>query len=159
MGQSESNSSSSSNQQKEFLSKYNFVKTEKSESLGEFNLYEDKNNDDYSDYVMVKEIRCDSKNDYDILKQKVERRKRLKSPFLVDMVASYSDVETEWCSKYYRHFLVYEYSSLTFEKELYDRFKMSQSGTMSKVKINKNILFNFISIFQKQNFGISSQIW
>lgn len=133
MGQTDSNITSTSSEQKAFLAKYNFVKTDRSNSLGEFNLYEEKNNDDYSDYVMVKEIRCDSKNEYDILKQKVNRRRRIKDGSLVDLVASYSDVETEWCSKYYRHFLVYEYSSLSFEKELHDRLKISSNGGMGKV--------------------------
>lgn len=150
MGQAESGIQGGNQAQKAFLSKYNYVKTEKTESLGEFNLYEEKNNDNYSDYVMVKEIRCDSKNEYDALKQKVEIRKRLKSPYLVKFIASYSDVETEWCSKYYRHFVVYDYSSLTFEKELYDRFKIGQRGPAPKV--NLNLKFFFQKKFHFKNF-------
>jgi hypothetical protein len=40
------------------------------------------------------------------------------------MITFFEKVETDWCSKYYRMYLVYEYSPLTLEKELWDRFKM-----------------------------------
>jgi hypothetical protein len=121
-----------SKETEDFMKQYNFIKTEMDDRLGEFNLYEDKYNE-YADYVLVKELKCDSKIEYDALKQKVERRKMLKNDFLVNLVASYSTVETEWCSKYYRHFLVYDHSSLTFEKELHDRYKMAKTGREPKV--------------------------
>jgi len=132
-----------------FMKQYNFIKTEMDDRLGEYNLYEDKYNE-YADYVMVKELKCDSKIEYDNLIQKVERRKHLKNDFLVNLVASYSNVETEWCSKYYRNFLVYDHSSLTFEKELHDRYKMAKTGGEAKV------IFKFFFKFQFFFFALKN---
>jgi len=39
-------------------------------------------------------------------------------------VTFFEKVETEWCSKFYNVWIVYEYAPLTLEKELWDRFKM-----------------------------------
>ena len=138
MGQSESSnveSSTNSSGAKEFFKQYNLVKTQNDPNIGEYTLYEDKYNE-YADYVMVKELRCDSKVEYDEIVEKLNRREGLSNDYLVNMVANYSNVETEWCSKYYRHFLAYEHSSLTFEKELHDRYRMMRAGTAVKVSQN-----------------------
>lgn len=48
----------------------------------------------------------------------------IKVEYLAEMKMFLEKIETDWCSKYFRMYLVYEYSPLTLEKELWDRFKM-----------------------------------
>lgn len=92
--------------------------------LGEYTVYEPLDGQ-YEELVLAKETKVDSEPEFHALKNLLQRRKNIRTDFLADFVTFYEKVETEWCSKYYRMWIVYEYAPLTLEKELWDRFKMS----------------------------------
>ena len=94
--------------------------------------------------VLAKEVKVDSEQQFSHLKSVLLRRKNIRTDFLADFITFFEKVETEWCSKYYRIWMVYEYAPLTLEKELWDRFKMSQSSHTGKVS------------FLPQNFPIAN---
>lgn len=86
-----------------------------------------------NELVLVKEVKCDKEEHLWALKSVLSKRAAIKVDYLAEMKTYLERIETDWCSKYYRMYLVYEYSPLTLEKELWDRFKMVQQGQDGKV--------------------------
>jgi hypothetical protein len=132
----------SSNGNKFFAKDYSEVKMENTPTLGEYKVYE-RLNEGYEELVLAKEATVDNAEEFKKLMAVLDKRKLIKTSFLADFVTYFKKVETEWCSKYYRVWMVYEYAPLTLEKELWDRFKMSQSSSSSKVNILKIFIFDF----------------
>lgn len=83
---------------------------------------------------MVKEVKCDKIEHLQELKALLFKRMRIRQDYLAEMKSFREKIETDWCSKYYRVFLMYEYSSLSLEKELWDRQKMTEQGLSGKVR-------------------------
>jgi len=114
-----------------FKSNFKEIKMESTPLLGEYTVYEPSNHK-FDQLVLVKETQGGSAPEFNAMKTLLQRRKNIKTDFLADFVDFFERTETEWCSKYYRLWVVYEYAPLTLEKELWDRFKMSQSDSRAK---------------------------
>lgn len=121
--------------------KSNFIEcnTESTPMLGEYTVYEPLNGQ-YEGLVLAKETKVDNQQEFSNLKNLLNRRSKIKTDFLADLVTYYEKVETEWCSKYYRIWVVYEYSPLTLEKELWDRYKIKNVG-QGKVSLDRFLPF------------------
>lgn len=109
------------------ISGYKEVRIESTPNLGQYTLYEPDINP-LNELVLVKEVNCDKEEHLRQLKTLLTKRMMIKTDYLAEMKTFLERTETDWCSKYYRMYLVYEYSPLTLEKELWDRFKMVQQG-------------------------------
>lgn len=105
------------------ISGYKEVRIESTPNLGQYTLYEPEINP-YNELVLVKEVNCDKEEHLSALKNLLKKRMMIKVEYLAEMKMFLEKIETDWCSKYFRMYLVYEYSPLTLEKELWDRFKM-----------------------------------
>lgn len=118
--------------QNQFLSGFVELKSESTPTLGEYKVYQ-RQNRDYDELVLAKETQTDTEQQFVNLKNILNRRKEINSNHLAEFHSFFEKIESEWCSKFYRVWLVYEYSSLTLEKELWDRFKLGQSNQSEKV--------------------------
>ena len=108
--------------------------------MGEYIVYESRAGG-YEGYVLAKELRLDNDTELGEVRKVLNRRKMLRADYLTDFITFFEKVETDWCSKYFRIWVVYEYSPLTLEKELWDRLKLSQGTRNSKVRFFKNCVF------------------
>ena len=124
--------SSQSSGKKSGISGYREVRIESTPNLGQYTLYEPEHNP-FNELVLAKEVKCDKEEHLRALKILLTKRMSIRADFLAEMKTFVEKIETDWCSKYYRMYLVYEYSPLTLEKELWDRFKMVQQGQEGKV--------------------------
>ena len=135
----------------DFLLEYEEVRTEYDNRMGEVKIYRKITNPEIQ--VLSKEKCFQRKQEFELFMKKVEKRKKLNNEniapllltisniFLFSFLIKLDDIKKEWCSEFFKVFLIYEYQERTLEQVL--RHRRSYNDIDMMVRINK-VNFNHL---------------
>lgn len=148
MGNNDSNLLSSekaviSKYQQELENDYTFLGLKTDPRYGEIKLYEERfpQPGQIRQQVMLIEVPNSDSASYNILRNKIARRADIHHPNLCHLVSFHSTIEKRWCTDFYCHYILFEYSPISLEHELHDRSKLSSQKNAIKVNLGLLVFF------------------